>query len=57
MDKKIILKYAILNAVQYDGKADIQAVLGKILSEKPEFRNKIKEIIPEIKKTVTRSNR
>ncbi len=56
MDKKIILKYAILNAVQYDGKADIQAVLGKILSEKPEFRNKIKEIIPEIKKTVTDVN-
>ncbi len=56
MDKKIILKYAILNAVQHEGKADIQAVLGKILSEKPEFRNKIKEIIPEIKKTVTDVN-
>ncbi|MCX6821858.1 MAG: glutamate--tRNA ligase [Candidatus Aenigmarchaeota archaeon] len=56
MDKKIILKYAILNAIQHEGKADIQAVLGKILSEKPEFRNKIKGIIPEIKKTVTDVN-
>lgn len=56
MDKKIILKYTILNAIQHEGKADTQAVLGKILSEKPEFRNKIKEIIPEIKKTVTDVN-
>jgi glutamyl-tRNA synthetase len=56
MDKKIILKYAILNAIQHEGKADIQAVLGKILSGKPEFRNKIKEIIPEIKKIVTDVN-
>jgi len=56
MDKKIILKYALLNAIQHDGKADIQAVLGKILGEKPELKNKIKEIIPEIKKTVTEIN-
>jgi glutamyl-tRNA synthetase len=52
MDKKIILKYALLNAVQHDGKADIQAVLGKILSEKPELKNKIKDLISDIQKTV-----
>jgi len=56
MEKKIILKYAILNAIQHDGKADIRAVLGKILSEKPELRKKIKELIPDIKKTVTEVN-
>ncbi|MDI6826017.1 MAG: glutamate--tRNA ligase [Candidatus Aenigmarchaeota archaeon] len=56
MDKKIILKYTLLNAIQHDGKADVQAVLGKIVAEKPEFRNKIKELIPEIKKTVTEVN-
>ncbi len=52
MDKKLILKYALLNAIQHEGKANIQAVLGKILGEKPEFRNKIKEIISDIKKIV-----
>ena len=53
---KEIIKYVLLNAVQHDGKAYIQAVLGKILGEKPEFRNKIKELIPDIKKIVTDVN-
>jgi len=52
MDKKIILKYALLNAAQYDGKANVQAVLGKILREKPELKKKIKDMIPDIQKIV-----
>jgi glutamyl-tRNA synthetase len=52
MDKKIILKYTLLNAVQHDGKANVQVVLGKILSEKPELKNKIKDLISDIQKTV-----
>jgi glutamyl-tRNA synthetase len=54
--EKEIIKYALLNAVQHDGKADVQSVLGKILGEKPEFRNKIKELISDIKKIVTDVN-
>ena len=56
MKKDFILKYALLNAIQHDGKADIQAVLGKMISEDPKVRDKIKEIIPEIKKTVKEVN-
>ena len=56
MNKKLILKYALLNAVQHDGKANVQAVLGKIISENPKVRNEIKEIIPEIKKIVAEVN-
>jgi len=56
MEKKILLKHALLNAIQHDGKADVQAVLGKIISENPKVRDKIKKIIPEIKKTVTEVN-
>jgi glutamyl-tRNA synthetase len=52
MDKRIIIKYAILNAIQHDGKANMQAVLGKILSEKPELKSKIKDVILEIKDVV-----
>jgi glutamyl-tRNA synthetase len=54
--EKEILKNTLLNAVQHNGKAEIQAVLGKILGEKPEFRNKIKELISDIKKIVTEVN-
>jgi len=56
MDKKIILKYALLNAIQHDGKADLQAVLGKILSEKPELKSKIKDVILDIKDVVNDVN-
>lgn len=56
MEKKIILKYTLLNAIQHDGKANIQAVLGKLISEDPKVRGKIKKIIPDIKKTVTEVN-
>jgi len=52
MEKKLILKYTLLNAVQHNGKADTKAVLGKLMSKKPELRNRIKELIPEIKKTI-----
>jgi len=54
--EKDILKYTLLNAIQHDGKADIQAVLGKTLGENSELKNKIKEIIPEIKKIVIEVN-
>ncbi len=37
--KETILKYALQNAIKYDGKASFQAVIGKCLNEKPELRN------------------
>jgi glutamyl-tRNA synthetase len=52
MNKKIILKYTLLNAIQHDGKANVQAVLGKILAEKPELKNRIKDVILDIQKIV-----
>jgi glutamyl-tRNA synthetase len=54
--RELILKYALINAVGHNGKADIQAVLGKILAEKPDLKSKIKEILPEIKKIVEEVN-
>ncbi len=50
--EKLILKHTVINAAQHNGKADVKAVLGKLISEKPELRNRIKELIPEIKKIV-----
>ena len=39
----VIRKYALQNAVQFDGKATMGSVLGKVLAENPELRSKAKE--------------
>ena len=52
----LILKYALKNAVDYNGKANFQAVLGKILSEKPELKQDIKNIVKEINDIIKKVN-
>ncbi len=54
--KELILKHALINAIQHEGKADFQAVLGKVIAEKPELRKKIKEIVPRIKEAIEEVN-
>jgi len=54
--KELILKHTLVNATGHKGKADVQAVLGKLIAEKPELKSKIKDIIPEIKKIVKEVN-
>lgn len=46
--KGLILKYALQNAVKFKGKANIGAVIGKVLAENPELNNVIKNIDVEI---------
>jgi glutamyl-tRNA synthetase len=50
--KDIILKHSLLNAIEHDGKADVQAVLGKVIAEKPEIKKEIGKVKKEIEKTV-----
>ena len=40
---KIILKHALLNAIQYEGQADVKAVVGKIFGENPDFKKNMKK--------------
>ncbi len=54
--KDLILKHALINAVQHGGKADIQAVIGKIIAKDPNARKRLKEIVPKIKKIVEEVN-
>ncbi len=54
--KDLILKYALQNAVRYNGKANPGAVIGKVLSENPSLKSKIKEIAKEVQKTVKEVN-
>ena len=52
----LILKHAIVNALEHNGKADTNAVLGKILAEDASLKAKIKELLPEIGKVVSEIN-
>ena len=48
----MIRKWALANAVRYEGKANFGAVLGKLLAEKPELKDQLKTLTGEIKKIV-----
>jgi glutamyl-tRNA synthetase len=52
----LAFKHALVNAVEHNGKAEVQAVIKKVLAEKPELKDKIKEVIEEAKKAVEKVN-
>lgn len=54
--EEIIRKHALINAVQFGGKARKDAVLGKILAEMPELKSKITEIMVEVERVVGEIN-
>ena len=54
--KEIILKCALINAIEYNGKADLNAVIRKVIAENPKLKENIKEILPEIKEIVEKIN-
>lgn len=45
---ELIRKHALANAVQFDGKANASAVLGKVLAEQPELKKDIEKLRKEI---------
>lgn len=52
----IIKKHALMNALEYGGKANIQSVMGKVLSEKPELKKNIASLGKEVSKIVKEVN-
>ncbi|MEM3393523.1 MAG: glutamate--tRNA ligase, partial [Candidatus Methanomethylicia archaeon] len=54
--EQIILKHALLNAYKHGGKAQINAVLSKFLSELPQYRVHVKTILPYVEKIVAEVN-
>ncbi|MDI6738138.1 MAG: glutamate--tRNA ligase [Nanoarchaeota archaeon] len=52
MLKHDIEKYALHNAVKYNGKANAGAVLGKLLSEKPELKEKMKDVARDVNSVI-----
>jgi glutamyl-tRNA synthetase len=54
--RELIHKSALLNAVRHDGKAQAGSVVGKILGEIPEYRNKVKELTALINEVIEEVN-
>ena len=54
--KKEIRKFALQNAVEYDGKTNAKIVLAKILGSRSELRNNVKEVAEECSIIVTNVN-
>lgn len=52
----IIKKHALINAVEYSGKANAQAVLGKVIAEKPELKKDMASLGKEVGKIVKEIN-
>lgn len=53
---KEIRQIALQNAFEHGGETKVKIVLSKVLGTKPEFRNKVKEIIGEISEIVSEIN-
>jgi len=54
--REIIRKFALLNAIKHDGKAQTGPVVGKVLAEKPELRARAKELTALVKGIVEEVN-
>jgi len=52
----IIRKYALINAVEYNGKASVKAVMGKVMGENPELRKDPQKTLELIKEEVSEVN-
>jgi len=52
-----IRKHSLLNAVAHDGKADVGAVVGRVLGEKAELRKQAKAITKLVSEIVQETNR
>ncbi|MBS1266632.1 MAG: Glutamate--tRNA ligase [Candidatus Woesearchaeota archaeon] len=55
--KDIILKYALQNAVKYEGTAQTGAVIGKVFSEQPELRKDAKSVGKKTSEIVNQVNK
>ncbi|MBW2996594.1 glutamate--tRNA ligase [Candidatus Woesearchaeota archaeon] len=55
--KDSILKYALQNAVQFNGKANPGAVIGKLLAEDSSLKKKMKDVAKEVGKIVAEVNK
>ncbi len=53
----VIRKYALLNAIEHEGKAQPKSVLGKLLADQPELRENVLELRSKVEDIVENVNR
>ncbi len=49
--KEVVMKYVVQNIARY-GKANEKAIMGKVMAEKPELRERAKEVIQTVKECI-----
>lgn len=54
--RKMLLRHVLANAVKYGGRADAKAVMGKVLSEMPELKQRAKEVFKAVAEIVEEVN-
>ncbi len=50
--KRVMEKFALQNSVKFEGKANVGAVIGKVLAEKPELKKNTKELSKQISEVI-----
>ena len=54
--ENMIRKFALHNALLHHGKADVKAVLGKLLADRQDLRSQAKQLVDKINPIVTEIN-
>lgn len=57
MNEQLILKWALKNAVDHDGKAVTGFVVNKVVGEAPELRKDMQSLATQVSKTITQVNK
>ena len=57
MLRETIRKYALENAVKYNGKAAVGSIIGKLINEDPSIKDKLNVINKEIQQVITEVNK
>ena len=55
--KDIIEKHVLKNAIDFCGKANQNAILGRVLADHPELRKDVKEVMKEINSTIKKTEK
>ena len=50
--KKLIWIFGLTNAVKFGGKPNLKAIMGKLMSQKPELRTQVNDIKPVLNETI-----
>lgn len=53
---QLVRKYSLANAVKYNGKANPKAVIGKLLAERTDLRQRAQDIVSLVEETVAKIN-